>query len=84
MSWRNTSRDVTVLGFDAWALVPFLLVPLLSYNWWAIYFAIASALASWVMRRAGLGVVGAARRVRAWWAGKRRPAVPSWKRRGFA
>ena len=82
--WRDTARDVTFFGLDAWALAPFVAVPFSGWDWRMIYLAVAIAVIFGLMRAAGLSVVGAARRVRSWIAGRERPATPPSKQRFFA
>lgn len=82
--WRDTARDVTFLGLDAWALAPFVIVPFTGWAWWMIGIAFAIAVIFALMRVAGLSVVGTARRVRSWIAGVERPATPPSKQRYFA
>ena len=82
--WRDSARDVTFLGLDAWALAPFVAVPFCGWDWQMIGLAIAVAVIFALMRLAGLSVVGTARRVRSWVAGVERPATPPPKQRYFA
>ncbi|TDH61164.1 hypothetical protein E2C06_18160 [Dankookia rubra] len=82
--WRDTARDVTFLGLDAWALAPFVAVPFTGWDWRMIYLAVAVAVIFALVRAAGLSVVGAGRRVRSWIAGAERLATPPSKQRFFA
>lgn len=82
--WRDTARDVTFFGLDAWALAPFVAVPFSGWDLRMIYLAVAIAIIFALMRAAGLSVVGATRRVRSWIAGRERPATPPSKQRFFA
>ena len=82
--WRDTMRDVTFLGLNAWALAPLGLVPFLGWSWWTFGVAAVVAVIFGIMRAMGLTIEGAARRLRSWLAGKERPATPVYKQRYFA
>ncbi|TDH62385.1 hypothetical protein E2C06_12320 [Dankookia rubra] len=65
-------------------MAPFVAVPFSGWDWRMIYLAVAIAIIFALMRAAGLSVVGAARRMRSWIAGRERPATPPSKQRFFA
>lgn len=81
--WRYTGKPVLFFILDARACAP-LVLAVLWWSWWTLSLAIASTLFFGVLSWFGLTVPALYRLVRRWFAGSRRPAVPTWQRRRLA
>ena len=80
MHWRETMRPARFLIFDAraaWALLLFIV----HIEWWTLFIAITVMSTLLLFERKGLTVAAAMLAIRAWFAGRLRPATPWWKRR---
>lgn len=80
--WRDSARRITIAGLEAWALCPMLLWAC-HMRWWTFYIAIGGVAAFGLLQYLGLTLFGALRRIRSWFAGKRRPGIPHHKQRHF-
>jgi intracellular multiplication protein IcmT len=76
--WRDSYRQARFFFLDARAGIAVLLV-LVHIRPWTIALAVVAIGLSWWTERIGLGVSGALRAVRDWFAGPIRPALPAHK-----
>ena len=81
--WRNTMLPIRIYVVDARALIPLMVVlvhircgPSISRLRGMVVFA--------VLEWFGLTFPAAIRTLRRWIVGRRRPAIPTWKKRRFA
>jgi len=81
--WRNTMLPIRIYVADARALIPVMLV-LVHIRMWTFYLAIAGIAVFAVLEWFGLTFPAAIRTLRRWIVGRRRPAIPTWKKRRFA
>ena len=81
--WRDIGRPVKVAFLDARACLP-LLVFIVYWSWTTFYIALIGVSFFSVISWAGLTVPTTLRMLRRLFVGPLRPAVPAWKRRGFA
>lgn len=81
--WRNTMLPVRIYVVDARVLIP-LMVLLCHIRVWTLYVALIGIAMFAALEWFGLAFPAAVRTTRRWLVGRRRPAIPSWKRRRFA
>jgi intracellular multiplication protein IcmT len=81
--WRNTMLPIRIYVADARALIP-LMVVLVHIRLWTFYVALAGIVIFAVLEWLGLTFPAAVRTARRWIVGRRRSAVPAWKKRRFA
>lgn len=81
--WRYTAKPVMLLILDARACVP-LLSFVVYWSWPTFYVALTGIAFFGAISWAGLTVPAVIRMVRRWLVGRRRPAVPAWRRRRLA
>lgn len=81
--WRYTAKPVMLLILDARACVP-LLSFVVYWSWPTFYVALIGTVFFGAISWAGLTVPAVIRMVRRWLVGRRRPAVPAWRRRRLA
>lgn len=81
--WRNTMLPVRIFIADARVLIP-LMVVLVHIRLWTFYLALGGIALFAVLEFLGLSFPAAMRLVRRWIVGRRRPAVPAWKKRRYA
>lgn len=83
MHWRDTMRPARFLGIDARIFV-LLLLFIFHMKLWTFILAVSGVLALRAIEARGLTLPAAARWVRAFLAGKKRPAIAAVKHRRFA
>ena len=81
--WRNTMLPIRIYVADARALIP-AMIALMHIRLWTFYIALAGIALFAVLEWLGLTFPAAVRMVRRWIVGRRRPAIPVWKKRRFA
>ncbi len=81
--WRNTMLPVRLYIVDARALLPAGIF-FLHWSWLTFYIALVGIAFFAVLEWCGLTPPIAWRIIRRWIIGRRRPAIPAWKRRRFA
>ena len=82
--WRETGSPVRFLIFDARVLLPLVIWFAHLLSWWTFGIAVAGIVTFGAVERLGLTFPAAVRLLRRLLVGPHRPAVPSWKRRGYA
>jgi len=81
--WRNTMLPIRIYIADARALIPMMVV-LVHIRLWTFYIALAGIAVFAVLEWLGLTYPAAVRTVRRIIVGRRRSAIPAWKKRRFA
>ncbi len=81
--WRNTMLPIRIYIADARALIPMMVV-LVHIRLWTFYIALAGIAVFAVLEWLGLTYPAAVRTVRRMIVGRRRSAIPAWKKRRFA
>lgn len=81
--WRNTMLPIRIYVADARALIP-LIVVLVHIRLWTFYVALAGIVIFAVLEWLGLTFPAAVRTARRWIVGRRRSAIPAWKKWRFA
>ena len=81
--WRNTMLPIRIYIADARALIPMMVV-LVHIRLWTFYIALAGIAVFAVLEWLGLTYPAAVRTVRRLIVGRRRSAIPAWKKRRFA
>jgi len=81
--WRNTMLPVRVYVVDARVLIPLMIV-LVHVRLWTLYVGLGGIAVFTALEWLGLTFPAAVRTARRWIVGRRRPAIPAWKKRRFA
>jgi intracellular multiplication protein IcmT len=80
MMWRETGRTTTVLGIDARVMLSFV-VFMLHWSWTTLWVVLATLAFFMVLNQFGYTFPNAMRRARVLLLfGRRRPAMPFWRR----
>lgn len=81
--WRNTGKPVLLAIIDARACIPLMAI-VVYWSWTTLWIALIGTTFFGVISWFGLTVPAVLRLIRRRWAGRVRPAVPSWMRRWLA